>query len=72
MKRIDAKRGVRLVTLVAERNKLKAEYAANTRVRRKLQCDLDRLTTKIAELTGLDPASYAAGGWLDPLKHERV
>ena len=58
--------------LVTERNKLMSEYAANKRVRIKLRCDLDRLTARIAQLAGLEPASYAAGGWLDPLKHERV
>jgi hypothetical protein len=58
--------------LVVERNKLMAEYAANKHVRIKLQCDLDQVTSRTARLTGLEPASYAAGGWLDPLKKERV
>jgi hypothetical protein len=49
----DAKLGAKLVALVAKRNKLMAEYAANKRVRIKLQCDLDRLTSRIARLTGL-------------------
>lgn len=61
-----------IIALVDQRNKLMAEYAANKRVQLKLQCDLDRLTCRIARLTGLEPASYAAGGWLDPLKNERV
>jgi hypothetical protein len=61
-----------IIALVDQRNKLMAEYAANKRVRIKLECDLDRLTCRIAQLTGLEPASYAAGGWLDPMKVERV
>jgi hypothetical protein len=61
-----------IIALANQRNKLMAEYAAHRRVRAKLECDLDRLTCRIARLTGLEPASYAAGGWLDPLKGERV
>jgi hypothetical protein len=60
-----------IVRLVDQRNKL-TEYAAHKRTRFKLECDLDRLTSKIAQLTGLEPTSYAAGGWFDPLKNERV
>ncbi len=64
-------KGKKIEALVIQRNKLMAEYAAHKRVRAKLEMQLDRLTCRIAQLTGLEPASYAAGGWLNPLKHER-
>ena len=61
-----------ILALVDQRNKLKAEYAANKRVRFKLECDLDRLTTRIMQLVGLgEPSAYLAGGVFDPLKHDR-
>ena len=69
--RPSGKLGVKLVALIDQRNKLIGEYDANTRVRQKLQCDLDRLTTKIAELTGLEPAVYGSGGLFDSLKRVR-
>ena len=42
-----------IAALVAERNKLKDAYAANTRARWALQIRLDKATTKLAKLVGL-------------------
>ena len=61
----------RIMASVAKRNKLMTDYAANKRERLKLQHNLDRLTCRIARLTGLEPALYAAGGLFDPLRRER-
>ena len=70
-KKPNGKLGVKLVSLIDERNKLIHEYDAHTRVRRKMQSDLDRLTCKIAELAGLEPKAYGPGGLFDPLKRVR-
>jgi hypothetical protein len=40
-------KGKKIEALVAQRNKLIAEYAANKRARIKLECDLDRLRCRI-------------------------
>lgn len=39
----------------AARNKLRAKWEANDRQRRKLEMQLDRLTTWLAQLVDLDP-----------------
>jgi hypothetical protein len=67
-KKLNGNLGPKLVGLVEERNQLIAAYETNHRARPKLQCDLDRLTYKNAELTGLEPRAYSKGGVLDPLK----
>ena len=63
--------GKQLGSLIEARNKLILEYDAQTRVRRKMESDLDRLTCKIAELAGLEPKAYGPGGLFDPLKGAR-
>jgi hypothetical protein len=54
MKRIDAKLGAKLVALVAERTKLRAEWKANRRKQIQLQIKLDRATTALAKAVGLE------------------
>ena len=63
--------GKQLGSLIEARNKLILEYDAQTRVRRKMESDLDRLTCRIAKMSGLEPRSFGPGGMFDPLKGVR-
>ena len=65
-KKPNGKLGVKLVSLIDERNKLIHEYDAHHRTRLKMESDLDRLTCQIAELSGLEPRSFGP-----PLKRVR-
>jgi hypothetical protein len=54
--------GERLEKLIAEREKLRVEWQANRRERGRLEINLDRCTTNLAKLTGLE-ALLDPVGW---------
>jgi hypothetical protein len=53
-KKPNGKLGPKLIALIEERTKLKAEYAANTAARLRLQHKLDRSTTQLAQMADLE------------------
>ena len=57
-------KGRRIEALIAERDKLRIAWQANRKERGKIEINLDRCTTNLAKLTGLEAL-------LDPVNWKR-